>query len=320
MADHDHSYKLLFSHPEMVRDLLQGFVKADWLVELDFDSLEKVSGNYVTDDLTDRASDIVWRARWGKEWIYIYLLIEFQSTIDRYMAVRVLTYLGLLYQDLVRTRQLPADGQLPPVLPIVLYNGSPRWSAAEQVEALIQAGPKGLEPYRPRLRYLLIDEGCYSESELAPLRNLVAALFRLELSHSRTTVDQVLATLVEWLKSPEQQDLSRALAVWVGKVILGKLPGPPVSGVNDLQEMRKMLADRIEEWGEEFKREGLRKGLEEGRQQGQASLLLRQLRKRFGELPEWVPTRLQQANPEQLERWGERLLDVDSLDRLFDPE
>ncbi|HET6629820.1 MAG TPA: transposase, partial [Woeseiaceae bacterium] len=37
MADHDHSYKLLFSHPAMVRDLLQGFVNADWLAELDFD-------------------------------------------------------------------------------------------------------------------------------------------------------------------------------------------------------------------------------------------------------------------------------------------
>jgi hypothetical protein len=27
VADHDHSYKLLFSHAEMVRDLLEGFVK-----------------------------------------------------------------------------------------------------------------------------------------------------------------------------------------------------------------------------------------------------------------------------------------------------
>jgi hypothetical protein len=29
---------------------------------------------------------------------------------------------------------------------------------------------------------------------------------------------------------------------------------------------------------------------------------------------------LQQANPEQLERWGERLLEIDSLERLFGPE
>ena len=29
MNDHDHSYKLLFSHPRMVQDLLQGFVHED---------------------------------------------------------------------------------------------------------------------------------------------------------------------------------------------------------------------------------------------------------------------------------------------------
>jgi len=45
--DHDHSYKLLFSHPEMVADLLRGFVIEDWVKDLDFTTLERVSGCYV---------------------------------------------------------------------------------------------------------------------------------------------------------------------------------------------------------------------------------------------------------------------------------
>jgi hypothetical protein len=53
------------------------------------------------------------------------------------------------------------------VLPIVLYNGERRWSAAESVEALIEPGPPGLESYRPQARYLLIDEGRYRASDLA---------------------------------------------------------------------------------------------------------------------------------------------------------
>ncbi|HEY0940602.1 MAG TPA: DUF4351 domain-containing protein [Steroidobacter sp.] len=48
--------------------------------------------------------------------------------------------------------------------------------------------------------------------------------------------------------------------------------------------------------------------------------MLRQLRRRFGELPEWVQPRLRQAPSEQLERWGERLLEVDTLDALFEGE
>ena len=98
MPDHDHSYKLLFSHAEMVRDLIQGFIHEEWVDQLDFSTLEKVSGSYVSDDLREREDDVIWRLRWGKEWIYVYLLLEFQSTVDNYMAVRMMTYIGLLYQ------------------------------------------------------------------------------------------------------------------------------------------------------------------------------------------------------------------------------
>jgi predicted transposase YdaD len=99
MVEHDNSYKNFFSHSEMVRDLLLGFVKEDWVGELDLSTLEKMNGSYVSDDLRDREDDIIWRVRWGEDWLYVYLLLEFQSTVDQYMAVRIMVYLGMLYQD-----------------------------------------------------------------------------------------------------------------------------------------------------------------------------------------------------------------------------
>ena len=93
---HDNSYKLLFSHPEMVEDLLKGFIKADWVKQCDFSTLEKVSGSYITDDLRDREDDLIWRIRYGDDWLYVYLLLEFQSSIDQFMAVRILGYIALL--------------------------------------------------------------------------------------------------------------------------------------------------------------------------------------------------------------------------------
>jgi len=42
MSTHDPAYRQFFSHPRMVRDLLQGFVHQDWVAELDFDTLERV--------------------------------------------------------------------------------------------------------------------------------------------------------------------------------------------------------------------------------------------------------------------------------------
>lgn len=125
--NHDNSYKLLFSFPELVRDLLTGFVQEDWVGQLDFSTLDKASHSYVINDLRDREDDLVWRVRWGDGWLYVYLLIEFQSRVEHHMAVRIMTYLGLLYQDLMRQKALTSKGRLPLVLPVVLYNGERRW-------------------------------------------------------------------------------------------------------------------------------------------------------------------------------------------------
>src|SRR5207237_1046730 len=129
--------------------------------------------------------------RWRADWLYIYLLLEFQSTVDRYMAVRLQVYVGLLYQALIRAQQLPLSGQLPPVVPVVLYNGQRRWMAPLEMGALVAEVP-GLKSYRPRFPYALLDVGRYAEHELAAFPNLAAALFRLENSRAPEDVRRVL--------------------------------------------------------------------------------------------------------------------------------
>jgi len=78
----------------MVEGLLRDFVQEDWLALIDFSTLEKRGGSDVTDDLRDREDDIIWRVRVAGHWLYVYLLIEFQSQVDPWMAVRVMVYSG----------------------------------------------------------------------------------------------------------------------------------------------------------------------------------------------------------------------------------
>jgi hypothetical protein len=49
----------------MVEELILSFVHEPWISEIDFTTLEKVSGSYISDDLRDREDDIVWRVRVG---------------------------------------------------------------------------------------------------------------------------------------------------------------------------------------------------------------------------------------------------------------
>ncbi len=87
--DDDAGYKLLFSAPEVVRDMVLGFIPDAWLQGLDYATLEKVPCSFVADDLRQRSDDVVWRVKAGEDWLYLYILIEFQSHVDPFMAVRL---------------------------------------------------------------------------------------------------------------------------------------------------------------------------------------------------------------------------------------
>lgn len=159
---HDASFKLWYDHPRMVEDLLRGFVPANLVAAFDFGTLEQMPAQYVDEGLRQSRGDAAWRVRFRDAgsggWLYLLVLLEFQSTIDRFMAARVLAYTGQMFLKLIRNGELAADGRLPPVLPVVIYNGRPRWSAAEEVGDTITAVGAGLAPFQPRQRYLLLDE------------------------------------------------------------------------------------------------------------------------------------------------------------------
>lgn len=124
--DHDSGYHLLFSHPELVEDLFKSFVGEPWVAHLDFTTLERLNAKLHAEGLERRHGDLIYRARYhdGSD-VYLYLLLEFQSQPDPWMPVRVLVYVGLLYQHLLREGRHTPNGQLPPVFPLVLYNGDP---------------------------------------------------------------------------------------------------------------------------------------------------------------------------------------------------
>jgi predicted transposase YdaD len=131
-SEHDHGYKRLFSHPVLVEELLRGFLQEDWIERLDFPTLERVGNSFVSDDLRERHSDLIWRLRFKEtehDWFYLYLLLELQSTSYHFMAVRLLSYVGLLLEEIVRKEKLRPGDRIPAVLPLVLYNGKHPWRA-----------------------------------------------------------------------------------------------------------------------------------------------------------------------------------------------
>jgi len=141
---------------------------------------------------------------------------------------------------------------------------------------------------------------------------------------------RVIARLVDWLKDPEQQYLQQGVLEWLRR------RGPrldsqvPWQEIHNLREAHSMLEDRVRVWKAQFRREGLaegrqegiKQGLEQGLEQGSTTearnILLRQLRRRFGEVPTEIEIRLNSASREQLEDWIDRVYEVETVEAVFD--
>ncbi|MDC8760130.1 Rpn family recombination-promoting nuclease/putative transposase [Janthinobacterium fluminis] len=322
MADeHDSGYKQLFAHPEVVRELLAGFLPYAWAGQLELSAFERVNASYVSDTGRQRHDDMVWRLRLGGEWVYVYILLEFQARNDPWMALRMQVYVGLLCQDLLRRRALTRGGKLAPVLPIVLYNGAARWSASTDLAQLMLAPPEGLAPFQPAQRYLLIDRGSYDARQPGAQFNLIAAIFRLEQVRSSQNIVEVVAGLVEWLRTRECASLRGSLTRWIAAQLRRQLKRHNMIIPDDLSEVQAMLnqtfATLADEWEYAGIQKGRQEGLQEGQLQGDRSRLRFLLQKRFGVLAPAAVAQIEAAPAAQLERWFERLFDASSVEQLL---
>jgi len=142
------------------------------------------------------------------------------------------------------------------------------------VSDLVQSVPRELERYRPRMPYLLLDEGAIVDSEhwSPEARNVVDAIFRLEHHRGTREAVELIGLLARWLEAPDQTRLRRHFAIWIKRVLLPNwIPeseGTEWQNLNKLNEVHNMLAERAKRWPEQWKQQGLEEGLKQGREEG----------------------------------------------------
>jgi predicted transposase/invertase (TIGR01784 family) len=315
VGQHDRSYRSLFSFPKMVEDLIRQFVPEAWVDKLDFSTLQRVNASFVSKALRGREGDLLWKLYLRDHSpVYVYLFIEHQSRVERFMAVRLMTYIGLLYEALIKERLLTSDGRLPLVVPIVLYNGDPEWSEPQELSELVLRVDESTEAYVPRLRFRVIDEGRFPLEDLESRQSVTAQIFWLEQNPEPRALNQGIGHLASLLESPEDATLRGAVLSWIDQVLIPqKGDGQEIPAALELEEFKTMLAKRVEEWNRILREEGR----QEGRQEGEATLLLRLLEQKFGRIDPQTQKRVQSADSERLLDWGMRVLTAEHLEDVF---
>ena len=175
---HDKWYTRLFSDPRIVEELLRSFVHEKFVRDLDFSSIKKLNTKFIPISEKSRRADAVFEIKSKGQSAYIYLFLEFQSTVDRFMALRMARYVFEFYQEM---QILTKSKLLNPPFPILIYNGDAKWTAPKRFSERLHTSaiPK---QYLPEFRYFKIAINEIPKRELVKIRNAVSAVFYIENS------------------------------------------------------------------------------------------------------------------------------------------
>jgi len=100
---HDRGYKALFSNPYFIEELLTSIVHEYWVGQVDYGKAILVDKSYVSRQFKKLESDVIWKLPFKDAGeVYLYILLEFQSSVDHWMAFRMLRYVVEFYGGLLK--------------------------------------------------------------------------------------------------------------------------------------------------------------------------------------------------------------------------
>jgi hypothetical protein len=319
---HDTLFREVFAQPEHAAALLRSALPSALASAIDWATLAGVKSTFVDAASQRHYSDLLFSVDLGGDHALLYLLLEHKSYDDAWTVLQVLRYVVNIWhwwRD-----QHPGTNLLPPILPIVVHHGDQPFRSPTELLDLVRldhlpsAVAAALRHHQPRLRLLLDDLATQSEGDLRR-RALTAAgeLAALAMQFARgRTSDEVIAAVARWaqlvlavFRAPSGQQAFERVFSYLHRTT-----------EVDLQSLRIVIAATVGPEAEETMISGYDRMVAEQQVKARVEVLLRQLQKRFGELPHSIATRVRTASMPDLDRWADRILDAKSLVEVFAAE
>lgn len=338
---HDLFARYTFSHPERAAAELRAVLPPEVAARVDWSTLQHESGSVVDPKLRESQSDLLFSARLhGGQPVLLYFLLEHQSSVDRWMAFRMLRY--VVRQLELWLQRHPDSEALPVVIPVVMYHGlESGWTAPRRMEELFHLPKEGGERWQvlvPRLEYLVDDLTAEREEALRaragpPLVPLALLLLRFGRSeHVAVLLEQWRPLLAELLGSPqglEQLHAAVHYLFYVGRDAAYEALWRVLNSVaseRGQEEQVRTIAEMLMEKGhargllegfDKGRREGQAEGLDKGQALGRAHGVLRILAARGIAVSDEDRQRiLSCTNLDTLDQWLDRALTATAVSEL----
>ncbi|MBF0462074.1 MAG: Rpn family recombination-promoting nuclease/putative transposase [Magnetococcales bacterium] len=321
---HDRLFKAIMSHPETAGAFLRESLPPEVAQLLVPEPPQPVEGSFVEERLRPYFSDRLFQTRTisGKP-LFLYTLLEHKSYEDKKAGWQICRGLYAFMEQ--KTREDEHWQKLPAILALLLYHGEQEWRTPNEFMALVDAD-EVLRPWLLNFRFPVLDLGPIPDEQLSRHARLRAGLMALKYGtrDPQTQMDALENITAALVDAPE-------LLLSVLLYLLTTFPNldeqhvrQVVRRINPQEEAEMMsqfaqeiLAKAKPEWVQMVRQEGEQKGEQKGRQEEGASMLTRQLQRRFGNVPVWASEKIAQAELSSLEEWSLRILDAPTLESVL---
>lgn len=158
------------------------------------------------------------------------------------------------------------------MFPVVLYNGSERWGAEQDIFDLIRPEPpEFLRVYQPHLRYYLVDEGRYTDEELGLRPSPLSGVFGVEnAGDSWEALQRAVVRIAAIIRAdPDKERMDRVITRWIKRHLHRLGAAIDLEQLNSLVEDKDMLAENLENLVKKERLVGRQEGRQEGLQEGE---------------------------------------------------
>ena len=206
MADEMHH-----PHDMMVRAVLSDLAEATSFLQthlpqevsqaLRWSTLKLLEGSFVDEHLRESEADVLYEVQHvsGEASVWVYILLEHQSTPDRWMRFRLLKYCCRIWD--LSFREYPDQRELPAIVPLVFYQGERRWSYSSEFADLFAESVRDW-PGVPRFSHGLIDQSGLQPDEVqGELKTQLMQLVMLAAYHPALAWMEQVARLLGSLSS-----------------------------------------------------------------------------------------------------------------------
>jgi len=258
---HDQFARMALTDPRVAREFFTMHLPAEILDKIDLGHLVLQPRSHI-DTVRRKESivDILYKTTMGDKEIYLYLLVEHQSTVDKLMPFRILQYIcNIIDGHLKHTK----TKEIPFVYPLVIYHAKQPYPCSTDIRDLVKAPKELVEKYflKP---FQLIDLTQIQDEEMR--KHAWGGVMEFALKHVfASDILSHLKGFVDVMQYVEQTGGGEYISSMLQYLFGRGQVGDKEAFFQLVNEVSLETGEKVMTLAEQFKQEGLQEGLQQAK-------------------------------------------------------